>query len=174
MKSERTYTYSVSTPYKDIYSGSSTSSSASTLYNLALTALGLTSSTYLTILSSGLSVLSAFTSQWGNSFITGSYKDYLQISVTYDDVKQWTYALSGGSWALGLATEKTTVTEIASTQYYWNSSASTGHKVDTCKSTNYTFQSSHYSSPWAYAYQNQFSPVSEWSKWCVGGKTFLF
>jgi len=174
MKSERVYSYSVTSQYTTIYSGSSTSSNATLLYNLGVTALGLPNSTFLTILSSGLSVLSAFTSVWGSSFITGETQDYLQISVEYDDIKQWTYASFSGEWLLGLASQQSILTRIYSRQYYWNSTTRTGHTVDTTNTNITTIQSSHFSSPWAYAYQHQFSPVSEWTQWCVGNKTVLF
>jgi len=174
MKSERVYSYSVDTGLNTIYLGSSSSSSASVLYNLILIALGLSPNTTVALLAGGVSVLSAFLNEFGSNQITGHYSDYVQVAVTYDDIKQWTYAYFSSEWTLCLGTQKTTLTKIETRQYYFNANTNTGHTTNTTRTTSQVKQSEHFTSPWAYAYQHILSPATEWTEWNVGSKYFYF
>lgn len=171
MKAESLVTTGVSTGWEYISSGKRASDVADTVTNVGLWAAGLTSSV-VSFLSAGKTVLDFFIEQWGSSYITGHNNDYFQMRLIYDCEKQWIFTQVGSSWNMGLATQKVTVTKVGTEQYYYNGSV--GKTTTRDDTVSVTKKSQHFESPWATAYSNQNNPQTEWISWKVASKTFTF
>ncbi len=173
MKSDYLYYWNINTDYEDISKGISTADIAEFVVNVALIA-GSYASIYVNFISSGISLFQAFVNLYGNSWATGHYSDTLQVKLKYDKVLQWTYREIGDEWHLGLHSQKVTINEIDSFQYYYNSATRTGRDFETHREPHTICQSEHFSSPWATAYQWCNSPLSEGCSWRCGKTTFVF
>ena len=116
----------------------------------------------------------AFLDMFGSTWATGEYQDYCEVRLIYNHSDQYTYRKIGDEWYLGLCSQKVTVTNIASEQYYYNAAASSGKTLTRNRNVNVIQKSPHYDSPWATAYQWCFDPKTEWIKWKIGSVTFSF
>ena len=88
-----------------------------------------------------------------------------------------TYAKYGSGWNLGLYTQSITIKSSRTLQYYYDASIRNGREYETpLRTINEGHMSAHYSSPWAVAYQYQFStvPYEEKLSWKVKTRTFMF
>lgn len=173
MRSDRLYTYRSNTGWEYIKQGTTTRIVAASLFNIGLGFLGI-KLVPVSILSSGLAVITAFTSVFGNNWIGGHAEDFLQMRLQFDDVKQWTYGNAGDGWRLGLCTENVVLTKIGVEQYYYNKESRIGRSQTSDNYVNVNVKSPHYDSPWATAWQYMLSPEEEWINWKVAESVFSF
>lgn len=87
---------------------------------------------------------------------------------------QWTYGQTGTEWYLGLVTQKVTVTQVGTEQYYYNDEINTGETVKKDVSVSKVYKSKSFDSPWAKAWQYINYPDTEYIEWKVGNRTFMF
>lgn len=172
MKSDRLVSTGLNTKYKTVKNGTGTKNVANGISQVILTVLS--SNKYINFFSNGINLLQAFNDVFGTTWATGSTSDYLQVRLIYDDIKQWTYRKMGNEWRLGLCTQKSTVTNIASEQYYFNSAKNAGKTLARNRNVSVVHKSPHFDSPWATAYQWVTSPLTEWVSWKCGSVTFSF
>ncbi len=173
MRSDRLITRNAGTKTRTIKSGSGTSSVAASIANIAVTVAS-SANQYISFLASGISLLKDFNNTYGTTWVTMSSEDFLEVALTYDKIDQWTYRQVGNEWHLGLVTQKATVTNIYSRQYYFNLKKREGREKKTDRNVNIVFKSPHFDSPWATAYQWVNSPREEWMTWKCGSVTFKF
>ena len=124
-----------------------------------------------------ISLLQAFKNHFNNTVLTGVTKDFAQIKLVFDCIDQYTYAKYGSGWNLGLYTQSITIKSSRTLQYYYDASIRNGREYETpLRTINEGHMSAHYSSPWAVAYQYQFStvPYEEKLSWKVKTRTFMF
>lgn len=173
MMSEIIYTSGASVEYKTVASGTTVRNLAANLTNVAISALGFTNLTPITILSTGLAILTLMTDT--GTLTSASASDYLQLMLVYNDQVQMTHTkMADGTWALGLTSSAVQVTRIGTCQYYRHYSGSAPNPCTEERYISETRKSPHYDNPWATAYQYQLQPEEELLRWTVGSTTYLF
>lgn len=173
MMSEIIYTSGASVPYKTVESGTTVRNLAANLTNVAISVLGFANLTPITILSTGVAILTLMTDT--GSLTSASASDYLQLMLVYNDQVQMTHTkMADGTWALGLTSSAVQVTRIGTCQYYRYYSGSAPNPCTKERYINEIRKSPHYDNPWATAYQYQLQPEEELLRWRVGSTTYLF
>ena len=173
MKTDTLIANGKDTGYKYVDQGTTTKSTVQNIISAAFAVAGLFNVTFAFI-STGISLYQAFTSSYGNTWVSGSTSDYCQVAITYNSVRQWTYRMDGGEWRLGLTSQYVKIRTLSSRTYHYDNSTSTGNTKNTSRSSSIELETDHYSDPWLYAYNHYLSPVSESVRWKVGAVTFSF
>lgn len=177
MRSDRLYTYNMSTGTAYIDKGHATKETAEALFNLNLCIASMLPMPKISLVASGVSLLTAYRNLGYSQYIVGDNEDYIWIRIIYDDVLQWTYGeMSPDEWLLGLETQKVSIRDILSEEYYFNSSLRRGQAAQFQQSNikDFELETENFSSPWEKAYYGVFAPTIEtvWAK--VGYKTIDF
>ena len=173
MRTDRVYVSGAETPWTDVSRGAKTKDVCNNISSIGLSFLGLAPVSAIAVTAGSISLLSAFINAGYGSYVTGSSSDFLQGYMKYDSTTQWTYALVGTDWQLGLVSQKAKVIKVQLKQYYMNASGQ-GKSHITTKDVGSTYTSTHFNSPLAAAYQNMNNPLEEWGYWTVGSKRFYF
>ena len=115
------------------------------------------------LLAGGVSIAQAFFNRFGEIPITGSTSDYLEISVTYSKIEQWTWVNCDGDWSLGLFTQKATINKIEHRTYLFDSNTRVGHLLDeTDYRTQGPYVSPHFNKDrFETAVKNRYSALNE-------------
>ncbi|MDR2487625.1 MAG: hypothetical protein LBD12_06620 [Clostridiales Family XIII bacterium] len=175
MKSVRTYWTGIGTPTFQVKKGAGTWATANLIYNVLLTGASVASPA-VSFYASGISLWQAFKNHYNVTTVTGSTRDLLEVYLLFDCIDQHTYAQYGSSWNLGLYSQKITIIYEWQRQYYYNDNSGKGKDFQDDRWVSVPHQSKHYDSPWATAYQYQFStvPYEEKLSWKVHEKIFSF
>lgn len=174
MRTDRLEEYGLQVEDK-IVIGSGMRTTLSNLSNITISTLGMSDIENIALTAGGVSLLSALIQAGMDSYITGSREDFTRLTITYNNMTQWTYGYTGSEWQLGLVSQQAEVTSTNAFVYMYNdgnvktknipNSFGTGEKL---------FRSPNYGSPWTVAYQNLNMPITEWLRTTICGKVLYF
>lgn len=150
MQDQLVYYTNINTGYEYIKEGNQSNKIAKEISNLTVSIGGIVSKS-LSVVGVVKSAYDAYVNLTGSAPISGHYDDYIQLKVTYDDYKKWTYCDIGSGWQFGSETHKVRLTKTSLIQYYFNYNG--GNEVTTNKDYNETIISPNYNNPAPQAYQ---------------------
>jgi len=151
LRTDRMYAWDVNTQYVLVKEGIKTATVAEKIINILLTGANHIDNEYVNFISTGINLLRGWINYTGKNIAFGHYDDFLQVRLIYDVVNSWTYGQVVDTWHLGLSSQKATVTNIASEQYYFGSSTQRGYTYPQSRDVNVVHKTKHFDDPWAIA-----------------------
>lgn len=120
----------------------------------------------------GQSLLEIYENATGQTVVAAASSDFTQVQLMYDNYRQWTYGLYGGTdWQLGYASEKVIIRDV---EFYQNFTVNGKPRQQNVHMPGKTVKSTHFDDPWATAYYSILSPLDEWISCEIGGITWTF
>lgn len=118
MKDELLYYYSIMTPYEIIKEGITSNDTAANMFETAFIVTA-ASNVYVGLFSTAISALTAYINYTGQTPITGSYSDFVQVKLKYNTYTKYTYVDIGG-YMIGAVTRQIKLVSSDVFQYYFN------------------------------------------------------
>jgi deoxyhypusine synthase len=108
MKDTVVYYTDYRSPDCEISKGFNSGNIANGIRDLIITIAGLSNNNYISIFTTGVSILQNFFTMFGANVYHGTSGDYCEFEATYDIYTKWTFVdlFGDGSWATGAVTEK--------------------------------------------------------------------
>ena len=168
------YSYSLDSGFQTIEQGSAVKEVAKALYTIIVAGLG--SNSYVSIISTGISLYQNYLNILGSSYIVGSTSDYIQMAVTFDCAQKFTYAKIGEVWKFGLCSQEVTVKQVDTRTYFYNPTLREGAVQNSTNTASVKKQSLHFDFPYeaAYNYIQAGSYNVEYASWECNNKIYQF
>lgn len=172
MRTDGVYVENISTGFHYKVDGSKAKAFADSVDRIVFIIGGVAAGAASKVISFSQTLLQIFEAATGQSVVTTSSSDFSQVELKYDDYRQWTYGLYGGTdWQLGYCSEKVNVKTIRIYQQFVVNGS--GRQVLSSKPGD-VVKSPHFDDPWETAYYSILSPLDEWICCEIGGITWNF